>query len=73
MDAWEGRDHTVMGWLGLAVAVVALAAWGQGTIVRLTLQAAILYVLLTNMQRLAPAINRFVDSLRLNPTGGIAP
>lgn len=69
-DAWSGRDHTVMGWLGLAVAVVALQAWGKGLVVKLTLQAAIVYVLLTNIERLAPALNRFVDSLRLNPSGG---
>lgn len=51
-------------WVGLALALVALSSFGLAQPIRLTLYAVILYVLLTNAQALAPALERFTAALR---------
>lgn len=53
----------VQSWLGLAIAVVLLASFGMADVVRYTLIAVILYVLLVNSDRLAPQIARWNRSL----------
>lgn len=66
----EENQHLIAGWLGAAVAVVALYSWGQGTLVKRTLQASILFVLLTNVDKFAPLLSQWVASLRMATNSG---
>jgi len=62
--------NSVLAWLGAAVLAVALNAWGGGPLVKRTLQACIIYLLLVNADRIQQPLNKWINGLSLR--GGFA-
>lgn len=62
-----------LAWLGLGIALVAASSFGLADPIRWTLYAVILYVLLVNAERIAPALDRLNRALadrRASSPGG---
>ncbi len=61
----------LLGWMGLAIAVVVLNGYpGTAPVVRYTLLAVIAYVLLTNADALSGPLGRWVADISAGPTAG---